>query len=296
MLFPMPIKKACNHKANGVALIMAIFIVAFIAVLAMVMFSHLERATYRAMSFMENIKAKGYAEGGLIWAYSQLERDWESRFNHVLIDPPNQHSPITQDEGYRIESTIIPVQNRYNINDLQSKEAEVLFVRLVQSTNPTLSYDRVQMIAHHIFLSVNRHYPLMHLDTLKLIPGMHPTIWAQLKPYLIALPGHVPVYVDVPLVPVLLTLSDTVSPEMAEAIKQAVLKNPPASVQDFFDLGPVKMVNIPRTKVTTTCQFFIVKTEVKHAQLHYVLESLVERKIKQDQSVTFHVFWQRRTL
>jgi general secretion pathway protein K len=282
-----------HNKQRGVALIMALLIVALAASLATLMILRLTRDTARTATMIDMAKAEGYAEGGLIWAEDQLQANWRHRQNNMIaIDAPFIVSPVTHEAGYDITVTIASLQNRYNLNELKTVQAELSFQHLLNGVLPQLSQEAVAHLTHDIAAGVKQQHGLQRGEELRFVKGVSAQAANALLPFVVALPAVVPVDVQAPLAPVLMALSPTLTLDEAERIVAACKENPPNTVDAFFAMPSVKSFPFPRDRVTVISQFFWVTVSVSQGAFHTVLHSAIQRKI-QGETVSFEVLWQQ---
>jgi general secretion pathway protein K len=283
-----------HSKQRGVALIMALLIVALAASLATLMILRLTRDTARTATMIDMATAEGYAEGGLIWAEDQLQANWRHHPNKMLaIDAPLIASPMIHEGGYDITVTITSLQNRYNLNELTSVQAELSFQRLLSSVLPQLSQEVAAHLAHDIAIGVKQQHGLQRAEELQFVKGVSTQVASALLPFVVALPAVVPVDVRVPLAPVLMTLSPTLTLGEAGRIVATCKETPPDSLDAFFAMPGVKSFPFPRERVTVISQFFWVTVSVSKGSFHTVLHSAIQRKIK-GEAVSFEVLWQQQ--
>src|SRR5258708_1218566 len=121
MLFqPSQVRLHSSHPSRshqqGVVIVVALFIVALVATMAYVMMARLERDTRCTTLILRDTQAEFYAQGSIAWAMDQLRNNWEKQKPNQLVDITPITSPVMNENGYRIVSTIYDMQARYNLN------------------------------------------------------------------------------------------------------------------------------------------------------------------------------------
>jgi len=296
-----------NHKKyqQGVAIIMALFIMALVAGLAYAMMARLSRDTYRAQLILNNTQAELYAQGALLWAKDQLQKNWQTRQAEHSVDVTPIHSPVDDMQGYTIKSIIYDMQGRFNLNSLVNAEAQTDFQRLLMTVIPEISADRAQSIVQRTVEWVTpgirqslqdtaAHRAMTSVGELRFVKGMTANWYAKLSPYLAAFPEvSTPINVQSAPAPVLMLLGPKMTLEVARALEVYRQATPFITIERFLNADIVKNHNIPNQKATVISHYFLLETQVDVEKQRVVLYTLLQREIKKNKAV-IHILWQSK--
>lgn len=293
---------------------MALFIVAIVATMSYVMLARLYRDTQRTSLILRDTQAEYYAQGSLAWAMDQLRNDWELQKPNQVIDALPMQSPVKEENGYKITSTIYDMQARFNVNNLTTVGAQADFKRLMQLVAPTLPAEKSQAIVLAITdwispqssqSSLDKYYmelpqpyrpahkPMLSVDELRLVKGMTPALFNALRPYLVALPPPTALNVQTAPAPLFVTLGPTLVLETGLALVELRSKHPFVSPATFQNLDIIKNHPVTSDKFTTTSGYFLVQTEVAIEKQKVVLYTLLERAGK-DKKAVVTILWQSK--
>lgn len=290
-----------NRNQSGVVVVVALFIVALVAAISFAMMERLERDTRRTTLLLRSIYAECIAQGSIAWAMDQLRNDWERQKANRVIDLIPIQSPVDKINGYQIVSTIYDMQARYNLNNLSNLQNQDGFHHLLKAIDPKWSEGKTTEIIkgitdwitrgkqqndyYYYYLSLPTPYRAAHrelwsIDELRLIKGMTPSLFNNLKNYVVALPELTLVKVNVQTAsaPVLMTLSPSFTLEAAQAIVELRKQTPFTTTKQFLNLGMVKNQPITEDKIVVTSQYFLVETTVSIEKQHILLYTLLARR------------------
>jgi general secretion pathway protein K len=124
---------------------------------------------------------------------------------------------------------------------------------------------------------------------------MTPALYRVIEPYVTALPTTTLINVQTASAPVLVTIGPTLSLTVAKTLQQVRAEHPIVSPQMFSALDVIKNHNIPTEKITTTSNYFLLKTDVAIEAQHVLLYTLLERTIN-DGKVACRVLWQSKSV
>lgn len=210
--------KTLPKAQRGIALITAILVVALATIAATAVMSSSRIAIHRAAQLQNSEKAWWYADGIENWVLSILARDAEDNSTDSLKDAwakPVDYLPV--DEG-SLRGAVQDLQGLFNLNNLATKDAQTQkkyvdqFERLLLSiddadvinpkglastvrdwvdadSEPTGldgGEDTEYLIAQPAYRTANR--PLESVSELLAIRGVSKKLYAQLLPYVTALP------------------------------------------------------------------------------------------------------------
>lgn len=303
-------------RQSGVVIVVALFIVALIATMAYVMMSRLERDTRRTSMILHNTQAEFYAQGSIAWAMDQLRNNWEKQRPNKLVDETPIKSPEIEVNGYKVASTIYDMQSRFNINNLNTPEAQSDFKRLIQAVAPELNEEKARNIVSAIYdwitpqsqqSEFNKYYAnlpvpyrpahraMLSISELIHVKDITPDLFNRLKLYVTALPAHTGINIREAQIPVLLTLSPTMSLTIAKALAQLRDQNMAQMVnpQAFLNSEAVRSLQIVPDKVIPVSNYFLVETEVTIENQHVLLYTLLERVTK-DNKAMINILWQSK--
>lgn len=280
------------NKQRGVVIVVALFIVALVATMAYVMIERLERDTRRTMLIIRDNQADLYAQGSVLWAVDQLRNNWEKQKPKQPIDRTPIVSPIKNENGYQIVSTIYDMQARYNLNNLNAPEAQADFKRMLRTVMPTLTDQQAQQISRAIGTVVMRK-ALQSMSELRLVNGVTSNIYNALRPYVTALPAGTKINVKSAPAPVIMTLSPSMTLESAKIVEQLCRANPPVSPEAFTSLDIIRNHPVDPGKIVVTSAFFLVETEVTIEKQRLVLYTLLER-VTDAKKATVNIVWQSK--
>lgn len=310
-----PIYQSQLYKAQqGVVIIVALFIVALVATMAYIMMARLSRDTERTALLLRDNTAEFYAQGSIAWAIDQLRNDFDQQKKDQVMDRVPIHSPIDIVNDYKIESTILDIQSRFNLNNLTDVSAQEDFKRLLRVVDAKLSEEKAREIVRATFSwitpsqnELDQYYltlptpyraakkPMFDASELRLVKGMTPALFEAIKPYVIALPlSNATINIQTAPLPVLMMLSPSMTMEVAKLIMEQRITKPFLSVPQFSDWEVVKNQGISPTKITVSSDYFLVETNVSVENQHLLLYTLLKRLKKNNNKALVVPLWQSK--
>jgi general secretion pathway protein K len=302
---------------EGVAMVMALFIVALVVALSYLMMSRLERDTRRTGLILYHTEAEFYAAGSVAWAMDQLYNNWIRQKTNQRIDVMPMTSSVNEVNGYHIVSTIDDMQARFNLNNLSNVsngEAQASFILLLQAVSTKLTAAQAKALAEAVTDWVTpsqapnpqseyyatrstpyraAHRLLLSVSELRLVKGMNAELFQALQPFVVALPQPTPINVETAEAPVLMSLSADIPLDVAKAIIMLRQETPFVSPQTFYHLDIMKNHHVTSSNVTTCSSYFLVQTKVNNKMQHLVLYTLLERSIVNSRAV-IQIVWQSK--
>lgn len=286
-----------GRSQQGVVIIIALFIVALVAGMSYVMMARLERDTIRTSLLLRNTQAGLLAQGSIYWAIDQLKNNLSQQKPNQLTDKIPIKSPVNEQDGFKVQSTIYDMQALYNLNNLTKPDAQKNFIRLIQTVQPKISTEQATGIAKAVTdwvstakdTSYDKYYEdlpypyraahrLMQSESeLALVKGMTPALYQAIQPYVIALPNATMINVQTAAEPVLMTLDPAMTTDIANAIITVREANPIVSATQFSSIDQVKNHNISADNMVTSSNYFLVVTTVAIEKQKLVLYTLLER-------------------
>ena len=280
------LNRTVGNRQRGIALITSILVVAIATIAATAILVSGSIAIHRAANLQDSEKAWWYANGVESWLKSVLERDREDNQIDALDDEwakPVDYLPV--DEGH-VRGRLVDLQGRFNLNNLavqdpaQFTKYSEQFERLLQNIEGADAF-RAKAIAAAVrdwadtdqqqsgadggedsdYLGIDPPYrtPNRYLESISellAIKGMDKKLYAQLRPYIAALPQTgTAVNINTAPEPVLRSLVKRVTPEL-EAFLRDREKNPIDNVSELqTSFGP----ETPPISVSTS--FFMSQVE-----------------------------------
>lgn len=297
----------------GVALLIALVILAIAVTISTSMIWHRELDLRRTANIIQGDQAMEYALGAEAWAEQILQQDYKSDPNttNLTQDWAMQLPPLPV-QGGSIIGRLQDMQSRFNLNNLassniaQASAALQQFERLLaalninpgiatavadwvnpgaQPTYPDGAKDEYYSRLTPPYLTAER--PMTDISELLLVKGVTPQIYAGLRPFVCALPlqtpGALPGSTLVPTAVNLNTASAVVLMSLnvgtrASAAAAAVLaraRQPFTSASQLFQLLNVTPAAGVPTSLTSI--YFRLTTQVKIGSTQITLYSLLYR-------------------
>ncbi len=304
-----------NLKQQGAAIIVALFVTSLVAIAAIAMIERL-RINLRSTELITyNLQANLLAQGSLVWAMEQLNTNWRQKKPNQLIDLTPIQSPVNQVGNARISGTIFDAQGHFNLNNLSDAGAKDDFIRLVVAAYPKMGVQGAREITAAIAYwiaagAINNvfddyyakatsppyrvpHRPMASVSELRLVKGVTAELYAALSPYVTALPEATPININNAAIPVLMSLSPTLTRDAAKTIVMQVKSAPFPTTQHFEQFAIIKNNPIPENKITVNSSYFLVKSSVKVEQQEATLYTLLHRIVKEEKPTEI-VIWQSK--
>lgn len=274
------------HRQQGSALITALFIMALISIAAMAMLRETNVNRRQTELILHANQASLYATGTLAWAMSELNQPNEKQ----LPDNTPIIFPTAQEGAYTITGDVTSQQGLFNINNLTDATYQNMFSRLVKFVSPSLNdtdiNELIKAIADWITPNFNSstpsyrapHRPLISLGELKQVKGMTPALFNQLSPYLSALPTLTAIDINNAPLPVLLSLTPTLTADQANKIIAMRKTTRFQTISAFLALDFLKNVSFPTDKITHVSNYFLVSAHVKVDDQSLTVSTLLNRE------------------
>lgn len=306
-----------NHnsiiKQRGAAIIVALFVTGLVAAAAVAMIMRLNIDISRTQMLLTANQAELMAQGSVDWAKDKLNTDWLEQESNRIIDK----TPLTATDekyGYKIVSTLIDMQGFFNINNMTDAGSQSQFTRLIQAVDPTIDPVVAQDVtaAAIDWISPNArnpafddyyrkqkpalrapHHLMASISELRLVRGMTPNLYTKLAPYITALPETTPININNAAPPVIMSLSQTLTPDAAKSLWIYCQKSPFVSVTNFTNMDIVKNNSIQANKITVKSDYFLVQSTVSMGDQHTVIYTALHRELVNGKPET-HILWQSR--
>jgi general secretion pathway protein K len=283
---------------RGAALVTAMLIVTFVAVLAsgMLWNANLDRRRAEMMLFTD--QAFEYALGAEAWAADVLRDDREK----TEIDYPGEDwavalPPLPIEGGY-IEGLVEDMQGRFNVNNLLDANGAVNPTAVAQFERLLASLDRdprlAMIVADWLDGDIDASFPdgaeddvytalqppyragnavITNASELLAVSGFDRATYEILKPFIIALPPGTPVNVNTTTAPVLQAVAEGMNASEAETLLEE------AHEVGLQDLGAIQDY-LPQDALQTlsvASGYFRVTTRVSIGTTLFTMYSLLER-------------------
>lgn len=308
------LKPTIPKAQQGAAIIIALFVTSIIAMAAIAMIDRFRSDLRRTELFIHHTKAYGYAQGSIAWAIARLNTNLKQKKPDNVADRMPMQSPTNTIEDGTISSNIVDQEGLFNLNNLVLPEWQEAFMTLIHLVAPNLSEEERQAIGIAVRDWVSPtgansaleeyyakqspaypspHKPMASKSELRLVKGITPALYQALSPYITALPETTNVNVNTAPIPVIRSVYPTLTAEAAAAITAAQHDAPFATIEAFQQCDIVKNHQLDVKKITVISSYFLLKTEVKLADQHVTLYTLLHRLLNNAQPITV-VIWQSK--
>jgi len=289
-------------RSRGVALLVALLVVALATVLIAGLLDRGELAQARTRNSLREAQAQAYALGLEAYAAKVLMQDQMQGPGVDSADSPwAVPLPPTPVPGGTISAVMHDLDGRFNLNNLtastdaQTWHAKFQLLLNALKLDPRLADNIVEWMnapnagsansdAFYLGQAVpyrTAQRPFLHVSELRLIKGIDGEIFARLAPHVAALPPGTTINVNTASVPVLMTLGQNVTAEMAQAIWQqghahftpTDLRNGLKSVAP--GLGPIENPGCFGVKSS----YFVARGQITLDDLPFEFQSLIERRV-----------------
>jgi len=280
-------------RQRGIALLVALLVVALAAMLIAGLLDRGELALARTRNALRGEQAAAYVQGLEAYAAKLLLKDLddEDAGSHVWAAPlPPQQVP-----GGVLTATLRDLNGCFNLNNLSLGDAVWLrmFGRLLdaRSVDRDVANAVVQWLgggdgadmtdAYYLaqpvpYRSAQRVFA--HVSELRLVRGVDSDVYARLAPYVCALPPGTKLNVNTASVPVLRTLGNGITEQQAENLWQ----NGQAHWQGDFQnewrgIVTVDPEAVSATRAGTSSTYFLAKSDIILDGVPFTFFSLMER-------------------
>lgn len=278
-----------RHQQHGIALITAMLIVALAAVIGASLLTQMNLALHRSGYIWHSEQAWQYAIGIENWLGVILARDAERTQTDTLKEPwaqPVNYLPL---EGGALSGRVIDLQGRFNLNNLAGahpKQARKYFARLIRrvlDTDPitarTIAATTRDWIDKDIrptgpygaednyYLGLTPAYRtgntlMVSPSELRLVRGVTREIYAELAPYVSALPEPTPINVNTAPAPVLGALAPQLPPDAGKTLVEIRKQQPWKSVEEFLESEILAGREIEAGRLSVTTHYFLVSGRI----------------------------------
>lgn len=294
-----------NSSQRGVALIVALLVVALATVLIAGLLDRGELTAARTRNQLRAEQARAYSLGLEAYAAKVLSRDAENGKTDAADDIWALPLPPTPVPGGEITATMGDLNGRFNLNNLDPKKSNLnadawktKFSTLLRALklDPTLAQNVVAWMsanastngtnaddAYYLGQSVPyraAHREFMHVSELRLVKGVDGDVYAALAPYVSALPAGTTINLNTASVPVLMTMKQSMTEAEAQPIWQqghANFTTPQEAIKAQPALGGVIECEVC---YSVQSSYFLARGEITLDGLPFTFYSLIERRIE----------------
>ncbi|HEY0180374.1 MAG TPA: type II secretion system minor pseudopilin GspK [Dokdonella sp.] len=285
------------RRQRGVALLVALLVVALAVILIAALLDRGELALARTRNLLRGEQAEAYAQGLELYAAQVLtaaDADGvDSNTSAWAVPLPPQPVP-----GGTIGATMRDLNGCFNLNNLAPAAAggdpdawQPVFERLLGALHlvdaklaPALrswldaNADDADAAAY-LALPVPyrpRRGAFVHVSELRLVAGVGDALYAALAPYVCALPPGTTINPNTASVPVLMSIA----PEITQAIAEKIWNDGHASYVDADALAAaagLRTLSLPPTMYAFRSRYFLARGEVVLDAVPFTFFSLIER-------------------
>lgn len=308
-LRPRPDPARNPRRQAGVALIMAIMVVALATIAAAAMASRQQLDVRRTANLLDSDQAYAYALAVEGWARMILARDARDNQTDHLDEVWAQRLPPIGVAGGQIDGYVADLQGRFNLNNLVGADGQVstadfaYFQRLLRALGiddqlalaildwldadfdtrfPAGAEDDFYLSTPTPYRAANR--PLQSVSELRLIRGVDAETWRRLAPFVTALPGRTAINVNTAAAPLLQAIAEGLTTQDGEQLVEKRPADGYASVDLLLQDEIFAGKELDDGGLTVVSQFFLVRSDVRVGTARAQVYSIVQRNA--DQLVT----------
>lgn len=288
---------ALKPKQQGIALLLALTVIAIAASLAATMLFNSELAVSRTTQQLRQTQAWQLALGMEDWAVRLLQRDAELNQVDSYGDLWGQPLPATQVEGGMISGEIQDLSGRFNVNRLLAGDTGQVnidehqrFRRLVVDilrldaaiVDQLLDYmdadrePRPLGYENYPALASGRIHFLAHSDELNRLPAVTERAYETLLPVISVLRPDAPLNLNTASPQVMMMLSPDINQTLARQLQPASAR-PWLSVTDFLAQPLLADINIPATGLAVHSTGFLAHASIVMDETRLEMYSLILR-------------------
>ncbi|MEO5561239.1 MAG: type II secretion system minor pseudopilin GspK [Dokdonella sp.] len=282
------------QRQRGVALLVALLVVALAVILIAALLDRGELALARTRNVLRSEQAEAYAQGLEIYAAQILlttTGQADSNLSPWALPLPPQPVP-----GGIISATMHDMNGCFNLNNMAANGGNPptwvpLFANLLKargvidpalpiavrdwlSATPNAGDDNTYLAQPVPYRPAHRAFA--HVSELRLVRGFDGDVYAKVAPYLCALPAGTKININTASVPVLQSLSSTLTQAKAEQLwnnGQANFADPMTFANSAGD--PSILVLVSHLDVHST--YFLARGEIVLDDVPFTFYSLIER-------------------
>jgi general secretion pathway protein K len=284
------------HRQRGIALLIALLTVALAAVLIASLLDRGELALARTRNVLRSEQADAYAQVLEAYAAQVLLKDLDDPDEDSNTDIWAAPLPPQQVPGGMILASMRDLNGCFNLNNLGDVDHDgiwlKMFVRLLNArgVDPGIATAVQQWLGGGDGADVTDSYylaqpvpyrsaqrPFTHVSELRLVRGVTSEVYAELAPYVCALPAGTPINVNTASVPVLQTLGDNISKAQAESLWQNGQAHWSGTFWKDWSGITVDPSVVPSDRVGLSSSYFLARGDVTLDGIPVTFYSLIER-------------------
>ena len=295
-----------GRKACGSALLSALFLMTLVAIAATAMSTRLQLDIYRTRLFIQSDKLSLASQAVGYWAMASLASpktklrllDSEGR----VLNYPNSLKNIYP--GVKIQGSLYDLQGRFNLNNLQNKSFQPMFLRLLKNNVKKADMKALQYIVNatenwvspyqpargqDAFMTyyyqqkppyMPGYQPMLSVSEFRTVAGVNAPIYEALLPMITALPTVTPINLNTVSPSLLRILGNGLNNEQTEAIIEMRQEKGQLEPKDLVLLS--SKYNIPIDQISIQSDYYLSVSIVTSAEFtlkHYtVLHRVKDRK------------------
>ena len=291
------------RRQRGIALLVALLTVALATILIAGLLDRGELALARTRNALRGEQAQAYAQGLEAYAAQILLKDLSDDDGSSDASTDIWAVPLPPQEvpGGIISATVRDMNGCFNLNNLSSDNVDngtwgAVFARLLAVRG--VSADLAEAVrswldeqsssdsddTYYLSLPVpyrrGRH-AFAHVSELRLVRGVTSEVYAQLAPFVCALPTGTKLNVNTASVPVLQALGDGITQAVAESLWQGGQAHWPSAefLTQWKDQGIKVDERLSKRTLSTASSYFLARGDMTLDGVPFTFYSLIERRI-----------------
>jgi general secretion pathway protein K len=274
------------QRQRGVALLVALLVVALAVILIAALLDRGELALARTRNVLRAEQAEAYAQGLEVYA-AQILITTAGQGPDTNVSPWALPLPPQPVPGGVISATMHDMNGCFNLNNLASAPSSwaPLFLNLLKargvvdatlvsavtdwlSATPNVEDENYYLAQPVAYRSAHRAFA--HVSELRLVRGFDGDVYAKVAPYVCALPAGTKINLNTASVPVLQSLG------LPQAVAESLWSNGQAHWNDFTSL-PMASQSLPQNLVAFGSTFFLARGDIVLDDVPFTFYSLIAR-------------------
>ena len=298
-------RPATRPRARGVALMSALLVVALATVMLAMLLDTAEGQLARTRNLVRGAQGDQYAIGLEAWAIDMLRRDGAEGGGATGSDTHDEPwaaaLPLMPVPGGSVRGVLRDLNGCLDLNALVTVEGIDVPVKvgrlrlLLQALklNPELAdgivdwldpgldphtrgaEDQMYLLATPAYRAANRRFA--HVSELRQVRGIDRDTYATLAPHVCALPGPSRLNVNTATVPVLMSLSASITPQIAERLAKEGHANYKDIVGFKTELERQGVLLVDLTDVDVYSEYFVAQAELVLDGIPFSYSSVIQR-------------------
>ena len=303
----MKILSRCHSGVNcqqGVALLMAILVVVFVAIISVNMLTQRQLQIFRTTNIYNKEQSWQYIRAVELWAKSVLAEDYKDEIKKSGAFDGRQdvwNKALKNLQGIKAAGQIRDLQGRFNLNNLYYKGKVLtqwlnayrrllallaLPTSLADSLVDWLDADSLasgsEGAEDDYYLNLQHPYraangPLVSLSELYLVRGYSADVIEKLKPYVYVVDGLTAVNVNTSSVSVLQSLFKGVDKGNIESLLEFTQSSAFESKAQLVKSELLKAKKIDRSLISVSSHYFMLESQVENHGYTIHIQSILKR-------------------